>query len=64
VTAPLTQREFVEWFRDSHIVDGMRLKYIMTHDAEVIDLDLMSDDQAQAVAEELMMMDSQIKGHA
>lgn len=64
MTAPLTQREFVEWFRDNHMVEGMRLKYIMTPTAEMVDLDIMSDEQAQMIAEMLMMMDSETKGRA
>ncbi len=64
MTAPLTQREFVEWFRDNHMIEGMRLKYVMSPDAEIIDLDIMSDEQAQIIAEMLMMMDSETKGRA
>lgn len=46
------------------MVEGMRLKYVMSPDAEIIDLDIMSDEQAQMIAEMLMMMDSDTKGRA
>lgn len=46
------------------MVEGMRLKCIMTPTAEMVDLDIMSDEQAQMIAEMLMMMDSETKGRA
>ena len=64
MTAPLTQREFVEWFRDTHMIDSKRLQYIMTQDAQIIDLDRMTDDQARMVAEQFMMLESRFEGHA
>jgi hypothetical protein len=64
VSAPLTQREFVEWFRDKHMINGRRLKFVLTLEGEVINLDQMDDDQAQLAAEQIMMMDSHFEGRA
>ena len=64
MSAPLTQREFVEWFRDKHMINGRRLKFVLTLDGEVINLDQMDDDQAQLAAEQIMMMDRHFEGRA
>ena len=62
--APLTQREFIEWFRDKHMINGRRLKFVLTLEGEVINLDQMDDDQAQLAAEQIMMMGSTFEGRA
>lgn len=58
MTAPLSHREFVEWFRDKHEIDGIRMKFIMAIDAEIINLDEMTDHQAQKVAEQIVLASS------
>jgi len=65
VTAPLSHREFVEWFRDQHTMDGIRIKFIMADDAEIVNLDQMTDEQAQKVAEQIVLASSgAIEGRA
>ena len=64
MTAPLSHREFVEWFRDTHMINGMRLQFLVTQQAEMINLDHMTDEQAQRAAEQIMLMDSKFEGHA
>ena len=64
MTAPLSHREFIEWFRDKHMVNGMRLQFLITNQAETINLDHMDDGQAQRAAEQIMMMGSIFEGHA
>lgn len=64
MTAPLTEREFVEWFRDKHMINGRRLKWVMTIQGEIINLDQMDDDQAQLAAQQIMMMPSTFEGRA
>ena len=64
MTAPLTKREFIEWFRDSHMIDGRRLKFVMGHDGKIINLDRMTNKQVEAVVEQLMMLESHFEGRA
>lgn len=64
MTAPLSQREFVEWFRDHHMIDGKRLRFIMSHEGGIIDLDRMTNKQVESVVEQLMMLESRHEGHA
>lgn len=64
MTAPLTQREFIEWFRDKHMINGKRLKFVLTMQGEIINLDQMDDEQAQVAAEQIMMMGSTFGGRA
>jgi len=65
VTAPLSHREFVEWFRDQHMLEGIRMKFIMTEDEEMINLDRMTDEQARKVAEQIVLASSgAIEGRA
>lgn len=65
MTAPLSPREFVEWFRDKHTIDGRRIRFVATPDVGVVNLEDMSDEEAQAVAEQLMLAaSSRVEGRA
>jgi hypothetical protein len=49
----VTPREFIEWFRDDQKIDGMRVAGIMTPEG-MIDLDDITDEEAEAIAEKIM----------
>ncbi len=65
MTAPLSPREFVEWFRDKHTIDGRRIRFLAAPDVGVVNLEDMSDEEAQAVAEQIMLATSgRVEGRA
>lgn len=52
----MNAREFVNWWRDQHQIDGCKMGYVMTDKQRVIDLDAMTDEEAEWVAAQFMLM--------
>lgn len=61
-TTVLSPRDFVKWFVKQHTIDGQEMTCVKTNSGREINLSDMTDDDAEFVAGQFMLMMSKTEG--
>lgn len=61
-TTVLQPRDFIKWFVKEYKIDGEEMKFVQTNNGRTITLSDMSDEDAEFVAAQFMLMMSKPEG--
>jgi len=63
-TIELSPREYIKWFTENHKIDGYEMDYVRLNSGREIHFDNMTDEDANFVAGQFMMMMAKPEGNA